>query len=158
MKRCLAWLLAVVAVVSLAACGNPKSDLGANDSMSSREPAPIVGTEESETVSQPTAEVPEPSAEQPATNNAGDEIRKDFKAAMDAYETFMNEYVDFMKKYKKNPSDISLLADYTNYMSRYAEFVKDFEKWETEDMNAAEAAYYLEVQARVSQKLLDVAQ
>ena len=36
------------------------------------------------------------------------------------------------------------------YMSKYADFVKDFEKWEDEEMNAAETAYYIEVQSRVS--------
>lgn len=81
----------------------------------------------------------------------------DFKAAMDSYEKFMDEYVTFMKKYKDNPSDLGLLADYADYMSKYADFVEDFEKWEDEEMNAAETAYYIEVQSRVSKKLLEVA-
>ena len=62
-----------------------------------------------------------------------------------------------MKKYKANPNDMSLLADYADYMNKYAEFVEDFENWEDEEMNAAETAYYLEVQVRVSKKLLEVA-
>lgn len=84
-------------------------------------------------------------------------IDPDFKAAMDSYENFMDDYVAFMKKYSANPSDMSLLADYADYISDYADFVADFEAWEDEDMNAAEAAYYLEVQTRVSKKLIDVA-
>ena len=60
-------------------------------------------------------------------------------------------------KDKDNPSDLGLLADYADYMSKYADFVKDFEKWEDEEMNAAETAYYIEVQSRVSKKLLEVA-
>lgn len=39
-------------------------------------------------------------------------------------------------------------------MSKYADFVEDFEKWEDEEMNAAETAYYIEVQSRVSKKCL----
>ena len=89
------------------------------------------------------------------TNNGG--LDPDFKAAMDSYEKFMDEYVAFMKKYSANPTDMSLLADYADYMSKYADFVKDFEKWEDEEMNAAETAYYIEVQSRVSKKLLEVA-
>ncbi len=81
----------------------------------------------------------------------------DFKAAMDSYEKFMNEYVAFMKKYSANPTDMSLLADYADYMSKYADFVEDFEKWEDEEMNTAETAYYIEVQSRVREKLLEVA-
>lgn len=86
------------------------------------------------------------------------ELSKDFKDAMDSYEKFMNEYVTFMKKYKENPSDLSLLSDYATYISKYADFVKDFEKWENEEMNDAETAYFIDVQARVSKKLLEVVQ
>ena len=62
-----------------------------------------------------------------------------------------------MKKYKKNPSDLSLLSDYSNYLEKYSKFVSDFEKWDSEDLNTKEAAYYLEVQSRVTKKLLEVA-
>lgn len=85
-----------------------------------------------------------------------DGMRKDFKDAMDSYEAFMDEYVAFMKKYSDNPSDVGLLADYTKYMSKYADMVEKFDKWESEDLNDAELAYYIDVQARVSKKLLDV--
>ena len=91
-------------------------------------------------------------------NNTSGEIGKEFKEAMDSYEQFMDKYVAFMKKYLANPSDMSLLNDYANYISQYGEFVANFEKWEGKDLNAAETAYYLEVQARVSKKLLEVAQ
>lgn len=88
-----------------------------------------------------------------------DELSDDFKAAMDSYEEFMDEYCEFMKKYSESDgTDVSLLTDYADYMSKYAKFVEDFEKWESEDLNAAETAYYIDVQARVSKKLLEVAQ
>lgn len=41
-------------------------------------------------------------------------------------------------------------------MSKYADAVKDFEAWEDTEMNAAETAYYLEVQTRINEKLLEV--
>ena len=104
---------------------------------------------------EPSSEATTPATEDKKDNNA---IDPEFKAAMDSYEEFMDEYVAFMKKYKANPSDLSLLTDYANYMSKYADFVEDFEKWENEEMNAAETAYYIDVQARVSKKLLEAAQ
>ena len=69
----------------------------------------------------------------------------------------MDEYVAFMKKYAANPSDAGLLADYASYMSKYADMVEKFDKWESEDLTDAELAYYIDVQARVSKKLLEVA-
>lgn len=79
----------------------------------------------------------------------------DFHITLD--EAFIDEYVAFMKKYSDNPSDVSLLADYTKYMSKYADMVEKFDKWESEDLNDAELAHYIDVQARVSKKLLEVA-
>lgn len=42
-------------------------------------------------------------------------------------------------------------------MSKYADACDKFDKWESEDMNDAETAYYIDVQARVSKKLLEAA-
>ena len=76
---------------------------------------------------------------------------------MDSYEEFFDEYVAIMRKYKENPADLSILTDYSNYMSQYADMMQKLEKWENEDLNAAETAYYIDVQARISKKLLEVA-
>ena len=93
----------------------------------------------------------------PNDTNFVDGMRKDFKEAMDSYEAFMDEYVAFMKKYSDNPSDVGLLTDYTKYMNTYADMVDKFNKWESEDLNDTELSYYIEVQTRVSKKLLEVA-
>ncbi len=103
-------------------------------------------------------EVTTEATEAPTTQPARTGLRSDFKNAMDSYEEFMDDYVAFMKKYIKNPYDMTVLADYAKFMADYAKFCKDFEKWESEDLNDEELAYYLEVQSRVSQKLLEVAQ
>lgn len=101
-------------------------------------------------------------AESTASGTAPEELvdgmRPDFKNAMDSYETFMGEYCDFMAKYNESDgSDLSLLSDYASFLSQYAEMAESFEAWDSEDLTDAETAYYLEVQTRVSQKLLEVA-
>lgn len=97
----------------------------------------------------------EPSTSENTANLAS--LRSDFKEAMDSYEEFMDEYVAFMKKYADSDgTNLSILADYAKYMSKYADMIKKFEKWESEDLNAAETAYYIEVQSRVAKKLLEV--
>ena len=102
-----------------------------------------------------TAE-PEPVPEEPS--ESGDGLRPEFKEAMDSYEAFFDEYIAFMERYSASDgSDLSILADYATYMSRYAEMMEDFEAWENEEMNAAETAYYIEVQTRINQKLMDAA-
>ncbi len=91
-------------------------------------------------------------------NETSTSLRPEFKKAMDSYENFMSKYVDFMKKYKDNPTDIGILADYSKYMKDYADMCDDFDKWNDEDLNNEELAYYVDVQARVSKKLLEVSE
>lgn len=105
----------------------------------------------------PSASESAPSAE--GSTELVDGMRPEFKEAMDSYEEFFDEYIAFMNKYAESEgSDLTLLADYASYMSKYADMMADFEAWDNEDMNAAEAAYYLEVQTRINQKLLEIAE
>jgi len=105
-----------------------------------------------------SSESKEPTDNTDRSEKLVDGMRVDFKEAMDSYEDFMDEYVAFMKKYSESDEiDASLISDYASYMTKYAECIEKFDKWESEDMNATEAAYYIQVQLRVSQKLLDVA-
>ena len=89
------------------------------------------------------------------TENTG-AISPEFKKMMDEYEAFFDEYCKFMKKYSANPSDTSLLSDYSNFMSKYATYMDAIEEVDEEDLNEAELAYYIEVTNRVSKKLMEV--
>ncbi len=85
-----------------------------------------------------------------------DGMRPEFKEAMDSYEAFYDEYCNIIKKYAENPSDMKLLADYTNILTKGAEMTEKFNAWEDNDLNNAELKYYLDVNNRVTKKLLDV--
>lgn len=95
--------------------------------------------------------------EEETKDNSSEIMRPEFKEAMDSYEEFMNSYCDFMKKYANSDgTDVNMLTEYTEYMGKYSQVVEDFEKWDDGEMNDVETAYYIEVQARVSKKLLEV--
>lgn len=96
----------------------------------------------------------ETSKEDISFDDAG--IDGDFKAAMDSYEEFMDGYVEFMKDYNDNPTDIGLIAEYAKFIGEYAEFTKEFSEWQDADLNTEEIKYYLEVQNRVTQKMLEI--
>ena len=109
--------------------------------------------EPEKTVEQPKTETTQ-SAENKSSSHTG--LGKEFKEAMDSYEAFADEYIAFMKKYKNsNGTDMTILADYSKYISKLADMNDKFDKWKDEDLNAAEKAYYIEVQTRVNQKLLE---
>ena len=91
--------------------------------------------------------------EQPA--NSG--VDPDLKAFLDSYETFVDEYVDFMKKYSADPSNaLSMLGEYSEMMTKYADFAEKVDKYNSKEMSTEDAKYYLEVTTRCSQKMLDI--
>lgn len=118
---------------------------------------PVEDTTPAETT-KPSEET-EPVEDTQPSNELVNGMRPEFKEAMDSYEAFFDEYCAFMEKYiASDGSDVSLSLDYANYMSKYAEMMADFEAWEDEEMNDAETAYYIQVQTRINEKLLEVAQ
>ncbi len=88
-------------------------------------------------------------------NNLIDGMRPEFKEAMDSYEAFYKKYCDVLKKYSKNPADLTILSEYTKLLNQTAEMSEKFEEWDEDEMNDAELKYYLEVSGRVSQMMLE---
>ena len=74
---------------------------------------------------------------------------------MDSYEAFFDEYVAFMKRYKENPSDLSLLSEYADYMSKYSDYLDKLDDIEQDELTDAELAYYMEVHSRILKKIAD---
>ncbi len=85
------------------------------------------------------------------------EIRSEFKAAMDSYEAFYNEYFQILKQYKENPANISILSKYMELMGKLSDMDAKFKAWKNNSLNDAELKYYLEVNSRISKKLLEFA-
>lgn len=114
--------------------------------------------DETETPESTEAEDDETEKEPTEEKDLVDGMRPEFKEAMDSYEAFYDEYCDFMKKYKENPADVRLIAEYADMLKKGAEMDEKFAAWEGDDLNNAEVKYYAEVSARITQKLLEVAE
>ena len=83
-------------------------------------------------------------------------VTPSFKEMMDSYEAFFDEYIAFMKKYKGNPSDLSLLSEYSDYISKYSDYLSKLNSVDTGNLSTADLAYYTEVNNRILKKLADV--
>lgn len=83
-----------------------------------------------------------------------DKVNPDLKAFLDDYEEFIDEYIVFMEKYNESEDTVGMLADYTDIMAKYAEFTNNLAKYDEEEMTPSDAAYYAEVTARCSKKLI----
>ncbi len=92
------------------------------------------------------------------TETDQDNMSSDFKEMMDSYEAFFDEYCDLVSQYTNNPTDMTLLGKYMEFADKATEMNEAFEAWGEKDLTAEEEAYYLEVSARVIQKLLSVAE
>ena len=106
-------------------------------------------------------EKPEPSIEPTSSESVSgteDGIRPEFKAAMDSYEEFFDEYIEFIKEYESaEPTEmLEMLTDYTEYMTDFAEAMEALEEMEDDEMSTEEALYYAEVSSRITQKLLTI--
>lgn len=83
-------------------------------------------------------------------------LRSEFKNAMDSYEAFIDEYVDLVKNYNSDPTNMTLLSKYTSYLEKYSKYSDDFDKWNDNDLNNEELKYYMEVQSRTIKKLSEI--
>ncbi|MGN0301991.1 MAG: DUF6591 domain-containing protein [Anaerotardibacter sp.] len=62
-----------------------------------------------------------------------------------------------MTKYQQNPSDLSLLSEYTSYMNQYNEVMNKLNNIDSKTLSPEELAYYNEVMGRITNKLAGVA-
>ena len=98
----------------------------------------------------------EPAANTEKESTVSTGIRPEIKEALDSYESFFEEYCDFMIKYEDSNGSISMLGDYLSFMAKYADAMSKLEALE-DDLNDAELTYYMQVMGRITQKLAQVA-
>lgn len=186
MKKSLAILSALAIALSLTACGGETDGSGRTDSSSGTESSigadstagtessigadsaaetessigadSDAGTESSEKSSGADNTESEPSA--PAQSEPKSDsglIRPEVKEAIDSYEAFVDEYVEFMKKFNSSSNQAQLMMEYLDYISKLADFEKKIDELDDKELTEAETLYYSEVLLRCSQKLLKAA-
>lgn len=148
-------LVIVIAILAIASKNNEKKEAIEKEENLSSELTEY--TNEAEDVDS-TQKDESTAPSQKENSNSVKGIRPEFKAAMDSYEAFYDDYCDFMKKYEKNPSDLTLLSEYSDMLLKSQEMNEKFEEWDDEDLSNEELKYYLDVQTRISKKLIEVAE
>ena len=122
-----------------------------------QEPATSVSAETS--APEETSDTAESGADQQVTEGTTSEvhtgIRPEFKEAMDSYEAFFDEYIEFLERYDAN--DLSMVLEYTSFMAQYNETMGKLDDIDESELSPEEDAYYLEVMLRIDQKLITVA-
>ena len=108
---------------------------------------------------EPTAATSEPETAEPESepSTSTDTSSSDFRAMVDEYEAFMNQYVDFMTTYQSSDNTAAMLIDYTNMVKQYGEWTDKMANLDESTLSAEDSAYWLKVQERVNKKLADAA-
>lgn len=93
--------------------------------------------------------------EEAATDENG--VSEDLKAFLTEYQTFIANYVAFMKKFYGNPDGQKSLMDaYINIIDKYDYYAVTIERYDTSSMSAADKAYFEEVINKCNQELAKV--
>lgn len=83
-------------------------------------------------------------------------VTPEFKKAMDSYEEFFDEYIDFMKRYSESDNPLEMMDEYSEYLSKYSETMQALNDMESKEVTEADSLYFIEVQARILDKLSKV--
>lgn len=156
MRKFLTTLCVVGVILGLTACGGNKtsSSKEVETKTESVKAETESVTEETESSGQGNEVVSEKVTEPAASSTDG--MRPEFKEAMDSYELFFGEYIEFMKKYQDSQDTTSMLTDYTEYLTQYAEAMGNMSAVSEDELSADELRYYLEVTVRITQKLSEI--
>ena len=161
--------LLIIVIVLLAAL---KACLGKNDKHEPKyeEPKIVEKQEETKPVEEEPQEVieeSEPEPEQEPENEVKEEpkqeivesngIRPEFKKSMESYEAFFDEYIEFMESFKKDSSNLSMLAKYVDFITKYEKAMSEMEAINESELSDAEDKLFLETQLRINNKLTKAA-
>lgn len=130
MKKLVAMLIAIALTLGLVGCSGAQSSAEASSS--------IHEVEEVEEI---------------------EEVDPEFKAALDQYEAFIDGYCDFLEMYLKADTNtqLSMMENYSEWMNQYAEVMDAVRTLDAcqDEMTPAQLSYYVEVTARVSQRMIE---
>ncbi|MGN0173998.1 MAG: DUF6591 domain-containing protein [Acutalibacteraceae bacterium] len=90
-------------------------------------------------------------------NNTKEKSSVDWKEFLKEYEEWVDSYIELLKKYKDNPSDMSILSEYTEQMNKVSEWSEKAEKIEADlANNPDDLKEYLDTLSRIIKKLSEV--
>lgn len=152
MKKIFIMMFALVIVFSLAACGDKSSTPDSDTQIENR------ADNEAETNTQANIDDADDTDNIKTEDTTSNDIDSDFRAMMDSYENFVDEYVSFCKPYEASDNALSMVSDYMEMMSKYAEWAETIATIDEESLSDSDCLYYSEVMLRCSAKLMTVAE
>ena len=144
MKRILVLLLSLTLIVMMTACvGNEPVESSLDNMLSS------LFEEEQNDLATETSSMKEQS-----NDNSND----GWKAFLKEYEEWADKYISVMKKYKANPTDLSILSEYTTLVAELADWTERADDISNEIVDISDAAEYSAEIIRIAAKIAKAAE
>ena len=160
MKKLLAMSLAVLLVFSLTACGN-NSDVPEEKVDSTEDVLSVESDENTQEETQVNAEseneVEDSSAQEskPVEESKVTNSNTEWRQFLKDYEKWVDNYIAFMKRYNANPSDLSLLSEYSKMLTDMAEWTEKADEIELELSDTSESLEFSAELLRIAAKLTE---
>lgn len=139
MKKLLAILLTVMMLFSLTACGTEE-----NDEKNAKVENPSLSDNTD------TSNVLE--TENKSDISTGDYTWKDYLVD---YEKWVDEYIVILKKHHENPSDLSILSDYSKMVQETAEWAERSEKIKSDIEDTSEMLEFSSELLKIASKITE---
>lgn len=156
MKKTVTIIIAGLLILSMAGCGSTQETSTQQTQQSTASAAPVQQAPQSTAEESPAAQTA--AADSSSSSAASTEAWKQF---LKDYEAWADSYVEFMKKYKENPSDLGLIGDYGNWIAETAEWAEKAEKYEDDlqkgDVTPEIISEYMNTLSRITKKIAEVA-
>jgi hypothetical protein len=88
-------------------------------------------------------------------DNSG-KSKSDCEEFLDAYEEFMDEYIKVLKKYSEDPTDMTILSEYTSSMAKVSEWSEKAESLEDCMKNKKFVKKYTAIQMKIANALSEI--
>lgn len=150
MKKLFLSVIVAMLALTLIACGSSKSDK-----------SKLTNKESADTQKVETQEIEESSNAEDDTQESISETsgEPEWKQFLKDYEAWINKYIEITEKYKNNPSDTTILTDYTEMLAELVQWQTKAEELQTELENASpsEVAEYSAELIRIAGRIAEIA-
>ena len=140
-------LVCTVSMIALCGCGNANSTTEKNETTVERSvslESDLISSDEEEGVSD--------------NSSAAKEVVA-WRQFLRDYEVWVDTYIEFMEKYKDNPTDMSLISEYSEFIQQTAEWAEEAENYQSdlENVSPEILGEYMETLGRITEKLVKMA-
>ena len=149
MKKVFLMMTAAAMVLTMTACGGSGNEAPEPSAAPTASPVATATPAQTEAPSESVT-----SEEQEAASGAADNM--DGRQFLADYEAWANSYIEMIEKYKEDPSNATILSEYTKMMQQAAEWAENADSYQSELEASPEAlAEYCEMLTRIMERIAE---